>query len=54
MDINKKELIENLNDKINNIECFDGNMTGASWNYQEGVLISGNEAKLFVKLLNGD
>lgn len=54
MKINKKELIESLEEHINHIKDYDGDMDAASWGYQEGILISGNEAKLFLKLLKGD
>ena len=54
MSVNKKVLVKNLKEHINNCKLFNGNMDGASWRYQEGLVISGNEAKLFVKLLKGD
>lgn len=33
------------------METYGDDMDYASWNYQEGVLLSGNEAKLFLELL---
>lgn len=45
------KLIKNLKRRINFMEEDDEDMDYCSWNYQEGILITGNEAKLFLELL---
>lgn len=47
----KEILIQYLQKKINIILIEGGNMESTNWNYEEGVLISGDEAKEFIRLL---
>lgn len=51
--MNKEELIKNLNDEI---ECCEKekSMDFASYVWEAGVLLTGNEAKLFLQLLEND
>ena len=45
-----KKIIENLQGQIESVKHFDTDLDAASWNYQEGVLISANEAIKIVEL----
>ena len=47
--ITKKEVIYNLKDQLNSIKEED--MDKASWGYEEGVLLTGNEAKAILDIL---
>ena len=42
-------LINNLKEQIRGIDKSD--MNEVSWGYEEGVIISGNEAKIIIKVL---
>lgn len=43
-----RRVIRELKSKVNQMERDHEDMYGASWNYQEGVLISGSDAKAVV------
>jgi len=47
-----KKIIENLQGQIESVKHFDDDLDAASWNYEEGVLISANEAIKIVELFN--
>lgn len=40
-----KDLIDLLEMKVKLMKSFDKDMDATDWGYQEGVLVSGNEAK---------
>jgi len=46
-----KNLIQNLKDKIDSIKEYNQSMEIASFGYEEGVLITGNEAQLIIDKL---
>lgn len=46
------KLIEKLKATVDYIKGEDGDMDGISWGYQDGVLISGNDAELIISLLS--
>lgn len=39
-----EEIIKKLEDRVELCKRFDGNLDSVSWGYEEGVLISANEA----------
>lgn len=45
--MNMKKIIEDLELQIN--QMTEGEMNAASWNYQNGVLLTGNEAKQIIE-----
>ena len=48
----KKELIiERLESQIKDVKKFKQGMNKASWGYELGVLISGNEAQFILNIL---
>ena len=49
--ITKESLIKYLKGRLKELKEFDIGMDSASWGYQEGILITGNEAKEIIKLL---
>ena len=51
-DLDKATLLEMLKDSVQRIENDPHDrMEDASWGYEEGILISGNEAKYIVSVL---
>jgi len=56
LEVKKEEKMERLKERIQSsidfIKKSGDNMDSASWNYQEGILLSGNEAELILKNLN--
>ena len=47
--MNKQDLIKELEEQLKVIK--PENMEEASWGYEKGVILSGNEAKAILKLL---
>lgn len=43
-----EKIIKNLKERIKTIKRYKADMEGASWNYEEGIIISGNEAQTIV------
>lgn len=46
------KLIETLEGQIKACEMYDDGMDNASWGSEEGVLISGNQAKEVLEIIN--
>ena len=46
-----KEIIKNIERQLEDIKKFKEPMDEASWGYEEGVLLSGNEAKAVIEQL---
>ena len=45
------EVVKNLRQTVREMKLNRENMTGADWNYQHGLLLSGNDADLLLSLL---
>jgi hypothetical protein len=43
-----EKLIDYLKDEIEKLKEYDTSMDAKSWGYEEGILITGNEAKLII------
>ena len=52
--MNKEKLIVSLQRRVNFIVEEGEDLDSACWSYQEGILITGNEAELFIELLEND
>ncbi len=47
----KEEIIESLERQLESMRDFDTDMNAASWGYEEGVLLTGNEAEFILNIL---
>ena len=46
-----KEIIKYLKEQLEQIKKYDGTMNSASWGYEEGILITGDDAEKILKHL---
>lgn len=46
----RTEIVNNLQMQVRLIEKHNDNMTDASWGYEHGVIISGNDAKELIEM----
>lgn len=46
-----KEIIDQMEDDVQTIHQYSRSMDDASWGYEEGVLLTGNQAKKIIEAL---
>ena len=47
-----EDIIKTIEKQLQTIDELHGDMDSANWGYEEGILLTGNEGKLLLSVLN--